>query len=170
MKTAILSAAVLGFTATSFTAQPTHEFRVNVNDNAPVKCSKTILIHAAPEKVWKVLTDINRWPNWYSPISQAALKDSLAADAAFRWKMNGTSIQSQLHTVKENELFGWTGQAMGTVAIHNWTFIAEDGKTRVEVDESMDGFMAKLFSKMLRKNLEQGMNTWLEALKQECEK
>lgn len=55
-------------------------------------------------------------------------------------------------------------------AIHNWTLTEIDGQTKVSVDESMDGFFAKLLKKSFNKNLENGMQKWLDLLKQECEK
>jgi len=55
-------------------------------------------------------------------------------------------------------------------AIHNWTLTETNGQTLVSVDESMEGFFAKLFKKSFNKNLEKGMLNWLALLKKECEK
>ena len=45
-----------------------------------------------------------------------------------------------------------------------------NGRTIVLVEESMEGFIARLFKKMLSSNLEKGMQNWLALLKQECER
>ncbi len=66
--------------------------------------------------------------------------------------------------------FGWTGKTFGMFAIHNWTLTETNGQTIVSVDESMEGFLAKLLKKSFKKNLEKGMQNWLDLLKQECEK
>lgn len=55
-------------------------------------------------------------------------------------------------------------------AIHNWTLTEKDRTTLVEVDESMEGFLASLFKKSFNDNLEKGMQKWLELLKAQCEK
>lgn len=142
----------------------------SINQNAPVKCSKTIAINADRQKVWAVLTNIDTWAIWQTDISQPKLNGELKADTTFDWKTGGAKIHSTLHTVEPYRQFGWTGKTFGMFAIHNWTLTETDGKTRVEVDESMEGFLAKLFKKAFNKNLEKGMQKWLELLKEECEK
>ena len=141
-----------------------------INKNAPVKCSKTILINASPEKVWAVLTNINNWPNWNNDISKAQLTGNIQPKSTFKWHSGGANIHSTLHTVDKYRHLGWTGKAMGTFAIHNWTLTEINGQTEVSVDESMEGFLAKLFKKAFNKTMAIGMQKWLEVLKKECEK
>jgi uncharacterized protein YndB with AHSA1/START domain len=142
----------------------------SINTTAPVKCSKTITIHASSEKVWAVMTDINNWASWQTDISKPKLNGQLKSETTFDWKTGGASIHSTLHTVIPFNQFGWTGKAIGVFAIHNWTVTELDGKTIIQVDESMEGFLAGLFKKSFNKNLEKGMQTWLDLLKKECEK
>jgi hypothetical protein len=59
---------------------------------------------------------------------------------------------------------------MGILAIHNWKLTEENRQTKVEVEESMEGFLATLLSTMFNKQLETGMQNWLHMLKAECEK
>ena len=54
-------------------------------------------------------------------------------------------------------------------AIHNWKIEADRGKTKVTVDESMEGLLARLFKKSFNRNLEIGMQSWLAMLKLTCE-
>jgi uncharacterized protein YndB with AHSA1/START domain len=168
MNTAILTTAILSFSAASF--GNTSDFTVRINENAPVKCSKTIFIKASPEKVWELLIDINNWPKWNKDIPKAKINGEVKPGTTFDWKTGGAGIHSTLHTVNRFNALGWTGKTFGASAIHNWTLIAENGGTTVNVDESMDGFLTKLFRKSFQKNLETGMQSWLEQLKAECEK
>ncbi|MBI3218957.1 MAG: SRPBCC family protein [Bacteroidetes bacterium] len=142
----------------------------SINENAPVKCSKSIRIAASPEKVWQVLTTIDQWANWQTEISKPKLNGKLEANTTFKWKTGGAKIFSTLHTVVPHRQFGWTGKTFGMYAIHNWTLHQEGEFTIVSVDESMQGFLAGLFKKSFNKNLAKGMQTWLELLKKECEK
>lgn len=139
----------------------------SINENAPVKCSKSITINASSEKVWKVLTDINNWPAWQKEISNPKINGELKPCTTFNWKTGGAKIHSILHTVEPFKHFGWTGKTFGIFAIHNWTLRDVNGQTIVTVDESMEGVLAKLFKKSFNKNLEKGMENWLEALKNE---
>ena len=142
----------------------------SINNNAPVKCSKEITIHAGSKKVWSVITDINNWANWQTDISNPKLNGELKPGSTFVWKTGGAKIQSTLHTIEPEKQFGWTGKTFGMFAIHNWTIIENNGITKVIVDESMEGLLSSLFKKAFNKNLEKGMQKWLDLLKATCEK
>jgi len=142
----------------------------SINNNAPVKCSKTITINASSKKVWDVLTNINNWDNWQTDISKPKLNGELKPNSTFDWKSGGTKIHSTLHTVDPYKQIGWTGKTFGMFAIHNWTIIEKDGETEISIEESLEGFFAKLLKNTFNKNLEIGMQNWLDLLKLECEK
>lgn len=167
-KSILLTAIGLMISVGSF-AQNNSKMK-SINNNAPAKCSKTITINASSEKVWAVLTDIDNWTNWQTDLSKAKLNGHLKPETTFDWKTGGTKIHSTLHTFEPFKYFGWTGKAMGTFAIHNWVLTEINGQTEVYVEESMEGFVAKLLKKSLNKTIENGMQTWLELLKKECEK
>jgi hypothetical protein len=94
----------------------------------------------------------------------------LQAGTTFDWKNEGYKIHSTLHTVDSAAHIGWTGYAMGQFAIHNWTLEETPEGTRVIVEESMEGFLTRLFKKSFNKSLEKGMVNMLDLLKTECEK
>jgi hypothetical protein len=142
----------------------------SINEKAPVVCKKTITIEASSEAVWATLSSINNWASWQSDIHHSQLNGELKQGTTFDWKTGGAKIHSTLHTVKSNKQIGWTGKTFGMFAIHNWTLTETNGTTKVRVDESMEGFIAGLFKKFFNKNLELGMQNWLNLLKAECEK
>lgn len=130
----------------------------------------TIIINADSEKVWDILTNIDKWPNWQNYISKSILNGELEPGATFEWKSGWVKIHSTLHTVEPFINLGWTGKTFGLFAVHNWTLKQTNGQTRVSVDESMEGFFAKLLKGQFNKDLKKGMQNWLTLLKQECEK
>jgi uncharacterized protein YndB with AHSA1/START domain len=142
----------------------------SINNNAPVKCSKTILINAKPEKVWAILTNIDHWANWQTDITKPKLNGQLKPTTTFDWKTGGAKIHSTIQSIDEFKYIGWTGKTFGMLAIHNWKLIALNGQTKVEVEESMEGFLAGLYKKSFNKSLETGMQKWLDLLKIESEK
>lgn len=144
--------------------------KMTINQNAPVKQANQILIQASPEKVWAVLTDINRWTNWNNKITKSQMKNALNAGERFDWTVNGAKIKSTLHTVLPNKTLGWSGTTFGGSAIHNWYFEPSGNGTRVKVEESMQGWLVALFKKKMNKDLAQDMLFWLEMLKKESEK
>ena len=142
----------------------------SINNDAPVKCSKSITINASTVKVWTILTDINNWSTWQTDITKPTLNGELKPGTTFDWNTGGARIHSTLHTVEPFNNFGWSGKTLGMLAIHNWTITETTGQTKISVDESMEGFLANLFKKLFNKNLEKGMQNWLNLLKKECEK
>lgn len=143
--------------------------QLQINQHAPVKQAKQLFIRATPEKVWKVLTDINHWTKWNEKITQAELKGKLTAGATFRWKVNGAKINSVLHTVTPNQQFGWSGTTFGGSAIHNWYLESKDNGTLIRVEESMQGWLVGLFKNKLNRDLARDMQFWLEKMKSESE-
>ena len=146
------------------------EFAVPVNYNSKVYCTKSIQINARPEVVWQVLTSIDSWSKWQKDISKAHLSDSnLKIGAQFKWTTNGATINSKIHTVTPNLHLGWTGKTIGVNAIHNWKLDYSNGLTKVPVEESLHGWLTKLFRSKFQKDLETGMDKWLLLLKKESE-
>lgn len=145
-------------------------FKYKINSEAPVKCSKSILINSKIEKVWTILTEIDNWSYWQKDISFSKLNGPLQINSTFTWKMGGTKIHSTLHTIDPLKAIGWTGKTMGLYAIHNWIISEIDDNIKVEVEESMEGFLASYLKFMFNPNLEKGMIKWLEFLKNQCEK
>lgn len=167
-KTILLTVICLTISADLFTQN--NFMMKSINNNAPVKCSKTITINANIEKVWSVITNIDNWATWQIDISKPKLNGELKPETTFDWKTGGAKIHSTLHTVDPFKNFGWSGKTFGMFAIHNWSLTETIGQTIVTVDESLEGFFAMLLKKSFNKNLEKGMQNWLDFLKQECEK
>ena len=142
----------------------------SINNNAPVICRKSILINAKPETIWALLTNIDQWTNWQTDITKSKLNGELKPDSTFEWKSGGLTINSTLRYINENKQIGWTGKTLGIYAIHNWLLTEENGQVKVEVEESMEGILASLFKSMFVKQLETGMQNWLDLLKKESEK
>lgn len=141
---------------------------MQADQKAPVFQTGNIFIQAGPEVVWAVLTDIDNWPSWNPKISFASLERQIGAGARFKWKINGASIASTLHTVEPNRTFGWTGVTFGGSAIHNWILENENGGTRVRVEESMDGWLVRLFKGKMNRDLAADIDFWLTRLKDAC--
>lgn len=143
---------------------------MKINQEAPVVQSEEIIINAKPEKVWKVLTDIEKWFSWNSNIKNPTLNEEPKVGASFTWKTNGSKIKSKIHTYDQNKSLGWKGKTFGAKAIHNWYLEPTNNGTKVIVEESMEGWIIALMKKKMNSTLEKDITFWLEQLKIECEK
>jgi hypothetical protein len=141
-----------------------------VNAKAPVRVSKSIEINASGEKVWSVLTNINNWSTWQPDIIKASVSGPLAKGATFEWVSGGARIRSTVHTVEPQRAIGWSGKSLTILAIHNWVMTTNGVTVTLYVNESMDGFLAKILKGYLNKSLEKSLGRWLVFLKNESEK
>ncbi|MDD3787073.1 MAG: SRPBCC family protein [Petrimonas sp.] len=143
---------------------------MKTNKNAPVYYSGKIIINSSAENVWKILSDIDNWPQWQKAIEYARLNGELTPGTTFDWKNGSSKIHSTLHTVKAPNYIGWTGKSMGINAVHSWKITSlGNGTTEVFVEESMEGLLTKLMKNYLNKIVKQALQKSLEELKIACE-
>lgn len=143
---------------------------IPINHDAPVKSEAMIYISAPVHVVWGVLTTIGDWPNWQADVTESALQGELKEGAEFKWKAGGIRFTSQIHTMVETTMFGWTGKTFGAFAIHNWTLEERNGDTSVRVEESLEGWLPGLFTNFFQKNLDMGVKKNLEELRSAAQK
>lgn len=140
----------------------------HIQEDAPVKASSEITIHAAPEKVWHLLTDIDNWPKWQSTISSAHINGAVEPGTRFSWTNGGAKIESRIAVVDPGMELVWTATAYKARAIHIWQLQPlPDGGTMVKTSESMNGFLLRVFYSS--KDLAKSHKVWLEALKRKAE-
>lgn len=152
-----------------FSAYPTQA--IVCNTKAPVQSIKTITIHASAEKVWTIMSEVNKWEAWESDNKSPILKGDFKAGNSFTWKSNGLSIRSDIKVAEPYSKIVWSGPAFGAFAIHTWTFtLLPNGYTKVDVRESMEGWLVKLFKRKVQTALDTSLDKWLTSLKREAEK
>jgi uncharacterized membrane protein len=143
---------------------------MDINEDAVLKTSKEIEIQAPVDKVWKIQTGINAWPNWQPEIADAKMAGDLEPGASFAWKSGGFKLTSTIGKISENNFIGWSGKGFGASAIHTWEFgQLENGNTLVRTKESMDGWLVRLLKGIMDKKLNESLDIWLDALKKASE-
>jgi len=147
-----------------------NQVSMTINQEAPVIQTKEIIINAAPEKVWQILTHIDAWSKWNKRIKNPTLKGNFRVGNIFTWKTSGSKITSKIHTISSNQMFGWEGKTFGARAIHNWYLEPTKQGTKVRVEESMEGWIINLIKEKMNLKLADDMTYWLGKLKEESEK
>ncbi len=142
---------------------------MEIDANAPALARDEILVDAPPERVWAIITDIDRWPDWQPGVSKARLEGPLAPGSVFRWRASGLSIRSTLREVAPPSRIGWEGKAPGTRAVHVWALTAQGAQTAVETEESFEGWLPRLMRRAMQRNLEKALRGGLESLKRRAE-
>ena len=139
-----------------------------IQEDAPVKASAAIQIHAPVERVGgALLTDVDGWPSWQKDIHRAAISGELRSGTEFTWS-SGADIHSRVMLIEPFREFIWTGTAYRARAIHRWTLDRLPGDcTLVTTSETMDGFLLTVF--FSSKKLEESETRWLAYLKAAAE-
>jgi hypothetical protein len=130
----------------------------------------SIEVGAAPEVVWDTVADFERWPRWNPDVKSMSLEGPVAEGTTFRWKAGPGTISSTLMAVERPGEIGWIGETLGTHAVHVWRFEPKDGRTLVMTAESFAGWLPRLLSGPVRKQLQRSLNVGLSGLKAEAER
>jgi len=141
---------------------------MNIEADSTARCFSTaeITVNSPRQHVFKILSNINKWPEWQSNVTKAEINGNPEIGKKFKWKTGSLNIKSELHTVNDNSEIGWTGKIWWIKAVHNWYLTEENGQTKVIVKETLKG----LGSSMMLKSLKEGMQKNLKELKIKAEK
>jgi uncharacterized protein YndB with AHSA1/START domain len=142
---------------------------VDIDRSAPVQARHEITINAPVETVWRLLTEIDTWPQWNPAITRSKLDGPIRSGAKFKWKAGGASLVSTLHDVEPKQYISWTGRALGIRAIHIWRLRPLKGGVNVVTQESFTGLLATLLSGILQRTLDSTLQKWLHDLKKTAE-
>ena len=73
----------------------------------PIEVRNEIVIHAPVERVWAVLTDVERWPSWYRACKWVRVESTgdAAGPVSFRWKAHPVELRSTVVASERPHLF-----------------------------------------------------------------
>ncbi|MFE9795509.1 SRPBCC family protein [Streptomyces goshikiensis] len=155
-----------------------------VDPAARVRHRAEILVHAPLRTVWKLQTDVERWPSWQAPVTTAERLDHgpLHRGSAFRWTTpvppNPTpatrlDITSTVEQLRHHSCVRWTGPATGEGlhidGVHVWNFTEVPGGVRVSTEETHTGPQVDADVPTATAILRQGLEAWLGDLKTTAE-
>ncbi|MCK4766080.1 MAG: SRPBCC family protein [Candidatus Aminicenantes bacterium] len=140
-----------------------------INEKASVVDKQELLVNAPIERVWKTLADIAEWPQWYTGVTIIKAPKSFVEGQTFYWKQDGVRIRSKLAKIEKPRVLSWTGRVVGIKVVHVWKLETRGKwKTKVKVEESMEGFLVSLF--MNSQKLHKVLKLWINLLKIRAEK
>jgi hypothetical protein len=137
---------------------------------AGVSSQARIEIATPADRVWKLLSEVDRWYTWNPLVQQAVLSGPFQPDSVFKWKSKGVTVISTLQEVTPNQHITWTGKAFGTRAIHTWEIVETDNGVELRTSESFDSWLPKLMPKTMQRMLDETLPAWLKAIKLEAER
>ena len=138
-----------------------------------IHIERTININAPPERVWAVMMDVERWPEWTETMKSVERLDGgeFGVGSKARLKIR-RSPNANVWTVTEltpNHSFTWETNSGGVkgVATHVIEPDANASKVRLTVD--LSGIVATLFGPMIAGPSRQNVEMEAEGLKRRSE-
>jgi len=135
-----------------------------------------IIINAAPDKVWKVLTNFGDYPNW-NPFLKW-LRGNVKTNSKIEVRIeppnaNGMTFKPNVLKFDVNKSFRWLGH-LYIPGLFDGEHIFEltdngNGTTTFVQREQFRGILIPLFTKMLDVNTKQGFELMNKALKERVE-
>ncbi|MYR46029.1 SRPBCC family protein [Streptomyces sp. SID5910] len=191
LRGALLASALLAATAAPAAAAPSDPARPltcrgeGVDPDARVRHRTETLIHAPLRTVWRLQTDVERWPAWQPPVESAERLDHgpLRQGSAFRWTTplppnpatDATSldITSTVQQLRHGSCIRWTGPAVADGlhidGVHVWTFTEVRGGVLVRTEETHTGEQVDADVPVATEILATGLEGWLRDLKTAAE-
>src|ERR687892_286248 len=93
-----------------------------IDTTAPVVVRHSVDVSAPIEVVWRLHTDVNRWPEWQTDITAAHAEGAFVPGNAFTWTSYGFTVTSTIYEVQEESRVLWGGTADGITGVHEWIF------------------------------------------------
>jgi len=132
----------------------------------------SITINASREKVWKILTDFEKYPEWNSFVK--SVSGDVKAGSRIKVKLPGMTFKPIVLTFNKDVEFKWLGHLWfkGLFDGEHRFYLTDngDGTTNFEHSEKFSGILVKLFSKSLDKNTKAGFEQMNEELKLRAER
>lgn len=138
------------------------------DDLAPVTARAHLDIKAPAHEVFRVLTDIARWPDVIPGVTRAELlQETLRSGSRFTWHNRGVPLRSTIQRIAPDRELTWTGQALWLTAVHRNTIEEIDSGCRLTSEESMTGWGVGLF--MPSATLERQLQGFVRSIADEAE-
>ncbi|TDD81683.1 SRPBCC family protein [Actinomadura rubrisoli] len=150
-----------------------------VDPKALVRYKTETVVHARLSTIWKLQTDVERWPSWQAPVKTIERLDHgpFRKGSAFRWTTPAPDttlvITSTVKQLKHNSCIRWTGPAVGDGllinGVHVWNFARVKGGVLVRTEETHTGEQVDANVPLATEILAKGLNAWLRDLKATAE-
>ena len=122
---------------------------ISTASRPPIEVRNETVICASAERIWDLLTDVEKWPSWYRACRWVRIESTAngaptsagARPAAFRWKAHPVELRSTVVAAKRPHSFAITADATGLHAVRTFTVRpTPDGSNTVVVShETQDG-------------------------------
>ncbi|MFG2721986.1 SRPBCC family protein [Streptomyces sp. NPDC048416] len=156
-----------------------------VDPGAHVRYRTEAVIHAPLSTIWKLQTDVGRWPSWQGAVKTAERLDRgpFRPGSSFLWTTpvppnpstpaTSLDITSTVRQIRHGSCIRWTGPAIGEGlhidGVHVWNFTKVKDGVLVRTEETHTGPQVDANVPAATGMLRAGLDAWLGDLKHAAE-
>ncbi len=133
----------------------------------------TVAIVAAPSRVWTVLMDVERWPEWTSSVSSAQRLEAGPMSIGSRTRIVQAKLRPAVWQVTELDekagVFTWVSRSPGVRVTGRHIVEAWHDGSRVTLSTEMSGLLGPLMARLFGKLNAQYVTAEANGLKRQCE-
>ena len=138
-----------------------------------IHVERTVNIKAPPERVWAVMTDVERWPEWTESMKTVERLDSGEFGVGRRAKLRiRRSPSANVWTVTElipGRSFTWETNAGGVKGVATHAIEPDGNGSKVTLTVDLSGIVATLSGPMIGGQSRKNVEMEAEGLKRRCE-
>jgi carbon monoxide dehydrogenase subunit G len=139
-----------------------------------IHIDRTVNINASTERVWAVMADVERWPEWTESMKSVERLDSgefgLGSTAKLKIRRSPSANVWTVTELMPNRSFTWETNSGGVKGVATHVIEPDGNGSKVTLTVDLSGIVATLFGPMIagqsRKNVEmeaEGLKRWCEA-------
>lgn len=153
-----------------------------VDPTARIRYRADVVIDAPLSTIWKLQTDVEKWPSWQAPVLTNERLDHgpFRKGSRFRWTTPAPAtpttpattleITSTVRQFQRGACILWNGPAIGEglridEGVHLWRFEKVEGGVRVHTEETWTGAQVEADVPTATAALGWGLEAWLRDLK-----
>lgn len=128
-------------------------------DRAPVHVTRTRRIAAPPERIWEVVADHERWPEWFTALTTVeALEPSEGVGGRRRVRIRSLAVEEEFLAWEPGRQFAFTVTHATTRAIRSMVedvrlTSAGDAATTVSYTQAIEPMAARVTAPLLRRSV-----------------
>lgn len=134
---------------------------------------RTIHIEAPAADVWRVIKDVERWPEWTASVHRLKRLDNgeFGVDGSARIRLRGVLGSSlwRVTSYDDGRAFVWESRAPGLTSTGNHIVEPDGAGSRVTLTVTQRGIGTVLLGPLLARITRENVRTEIEGLKRRCE-
>ncbi len=139
----------------------------------PINIERTIQINAPPERVWAVMKDVERWPEWTESMKSVERLDTGEFGLGTKAKLKiRRSPNANVWTVTEftpNRSFTWETNSGGVKGVATHVIVPDGNGSKVTLTVDLSGIVATLFGPIIAGQSRKNVDMEAEGLKRRSE-